>query len=105
MHHILIYGPFSFTLNWWAFIFPNAGLTLATIQIANAVDSPGIKGVTSGMTIILVILWLIVAVGHIRAVWRQDILWPGKDEDKDIEGITWGRFAKADLSNVQEKQQ
>lgn len=65
----------SFTLNWWAFIFPNAGLTLAAIQIGNALDSTAIKAVTSGMSILLVVAWFFVAINHILAVFRRQILW------------------------------
>ena len=68
----------SFSLTWWAFIFPNAGLTLALIQIGKVLNSPGINGVTSAMTILLVIAWLIVAFLHIKAVRTRQILWPGK---------------------------
>ncbi|KAL6705716.1 hypothetical protein ACN47E_006505 [Coniothyrium glycines] len=76
-----------FTLNHWAFIFPNVGLTIALIQIANALESPGIKGVCSGATIILVILWLYVAVLTVKGLLEKEVLWPGKDEDmEDIEG-------------------
>lgn len=71
---------FSFDLTWWAFIFPNAGLTLAAIQIGEALDSPGINDVTSAMTIVLVILWLVVAGANIKAFWEKKILMPGKDE-------------------------
>ncbi|KAF2269449.1 hypothetical protein CC78DRAFT_550838 [Lojkania enalia] len=81
----------SFTLNWWAFIFPNAGLALATIQAGNALNSPGIQGISSALIILLVIFWLFTAVFHIKALWRGDILWPGKDEDKTMEGVRWGR--------------
>jgi len=68
-----------FTLQWWAFVFPNAGLTLAALQIGNVMASDGIKGVTSGMTILLVIMWFFVAIMNIRAVWKRQILWPGTD--------------------------
>jgi len=71
----------TFTLNWWALIFPNAGLTLGAIQLGKAYSSPGINGVCSALTIILVIFWLFTAVAHIKAVWEGTILWPGKDED------------------------
>lgn len=82
----------SFTLNWWAFIFPNAGLTLATIQIANALNSDGIRGVCSALTVMLVIMWLLVASLCIKALWTGELLWPGKDEDKTMPGIGWGRY-------------
>ena len=80
----------TFTLNWWAFIFPNGGLTLGAIQMAKAFDSPAVRGVCSALSIMLVILWLVVAVFNIKALWQGSILWPGKDEDKDMHGIPWG---------------
>lgn len=76
-----------FTLNYWGAIFPNAGLTIALIQIANVLDSDGIRGVCSAMTVVLVAAWLLIAVLHVRAVLVRQILWPGMDEDmEDIEG-------------------
>ena len=74
----------SYTLNWWALIFPNAGLTLAAIQLGDVYNSPGINGICSGLTIILVLLWIITAVSCVRAVVKGHILWPGKDEDVDV---------------------
>lgn len=77
-----------FTLNYWAFIFPNVGLVVSLIQISKALNSPGIKGVCSGATIILVIVWLFVAIMTVRGVLRREVLWPGMDEDmEDIEGV------------------
>jgi tellurite resistance protein TehA-like permease len=75
----------SFTLNWWAFIFPNAGLTLAIIQLGKVYKSPGINWIASVMTVLLVVLWIVVAVANVRAVWQRRIMWPGKDEDQDRE--------------------
>ena len=105
----------SFTLNWWAvsssqtkplqklqlptnitskqFVFPNAGLTLAAIQVGSALNSPGINGICSALTIFLVIMWLITAVAHIQALWKGKIMWPGKDEDKDMQNLGWGKFS------------
>ncbi|EHA54414.1 hypothetical protein MCOR27_010312 [Pyricularia oryzae] len=82
-----------FTLNWWAFIFPNAGLTLATIQAGSALSSPAINAIASAMTIILVIFWLLTAVFNIRAVWQGKVMWPGKDEDKDMWNLGWGKLS------------
>jgi len=86
----------TFTLNWWAFIFPNGGLTLGAIQMGKAFNnSPGINGICSALTIMLVILWLMVAVFNIKALWEGSLLWPGKDEDKDMKGIRWGSAKNA----------
>ena len=76
-----------FTLNWWAFIFPNVGLTIALIQIGNVLESEGIKAVCSAMSVNLCALWIFVAVMNVRALSKGDVLWPGKDEDlEDAEG-------------------
>jgi tellurite resistance protein TehA-like permease len=75
----------SFTLNWWAFVFPNAGLTLAIIQLGKVYKSPGINWIASVMTVLLVVLWIVVGVANVRAVWQRRIMWPGKDEDQDME--------------------
>lgn len=73
--------PRAFHLSWWAMVFPNTGFTIATITLADAFGSSGVKGVASAMSICIVCMWLFVFVSHIRAVWRQDIMFPGKDED------------------------
>ncbi|ETS74910.1 hypothetical protein PFICI_13394 [Pestalotiopsis fici W106-1] len=76
-----------FTLSWWAFVFPNAGLTLGAIMIANAINSPGIKWLCSAVSALIVAVWLGVAAMNIRAVWKRQVLWPGADEDmEDLEG-------------------
>lgn len=73
----------GFTLQWWAFVFPNAGLAMATIQIGKALDSDGVNGVAAGLTVLLVCFWLLCAAMHARAVWRHDLLHPGKDQGVD----------------------
>ncbi|KAJ5780838.1 C4-dicarboxylate transporter/malic acid transport protein [Penicillium paradoxum] len=73
--------PKAFHLGWWAMVFPNTGFTIATITLGNAFESPAIKGVGSAMSICIVCMFLFVFVSHIRAVVRQQIMYPGKDED------------------------
>ncbi|KAJ5114550.1 hypothetical protein NUU61_000309 [Penicillium alfredii] len=73
--------PTAFHLSWWAMVFPNTGFTIATITLANAFESTGIKGFASAMSICIICMWLFVLVSHARAVIRQDIMYPGKDED------------------------
>jgi tellurite resistance protein TehA-like permease len=63
-----------FDMSWWAFIFPNAGLTIAAIQIGNVLESKPIKDVCSAATIVLCIGWLVVAVFHVRAIIRKEVL-------------------------------
>ncbi|TVY80274.1 putative malic acid transport protein [Lachnellula suecica] len=73
----------TFHLVWWAFVFPNVGFTICTINIGQALESSGILWLSSVMTVLLVVVWLFVGLAHIRAVWKKQILWPGKDEDHD----------------------
>ncbi|KAF7888751.1 hypothetical protein EAF00_009051 [Botryotinia globosa] len=72
----------SFHLVRYAFVFPNVGFTIVIIKIGKAFKSEGVLWVGSGLTIILVIVWLLVFAAHIRAVVLKQVLWPGKDEDK-----------------------
>lgn len=71
----------SFRLNWWAFVFPNVGFTIATLSIGKNFDSRGVEWVGTIMSILLVALYLFVLFQHIRAFVRKDIVYEGKDED------------------------
>ncbi|KAL4802928.1 voltage-dependent anion channel [Aspergillus unguis] len=73
--------PTAFHLNWWAMVFPNTGFTLATITLGNWLNSTGVKGVATAMSIGIICMFLFVLVSHVRAVFRKDIMYPGKDED------------------------
>lgn len=72
-----------FSPTWWSFIFPNAGLAIALLQIADALNSDRINIVGTVLTIVLVVAWLAIMVMHGLAVKRGNILWPGKDEDAE----------------------
>ncbi len=74
-------GKYRFHLNWWAFVFPNVGFTLATINIGRSLESEGIQWVGSVMTVCLVATYFFVLFHHVRAVWNNDVLYLGKDED------------------------
>ena len=74
----------TFTLTWWAFIFPNGGLTLATGKMAQALDSFALEVLTCVMTALLVLVWLVVAGCCVKAVVKKEVLWPGVDDDRDM---------------------
>ena len=78
-----VVGKMPFSLTWWAFIFPNVGFTLSTGVLGRELESEGILWVASVMTVLLVVIWLVTVVGCVRAVWRKQIVWPGRDEDRD----------------------
>ena len=71
----------DFHLNWYAYVFPNAGFTIATIQIGVRLNSTAIKLVGTGMGAVLFFLWILIVFCHIKAVVNKMIMWPGKDED------------------------
>ncbi|KAF2637010.1 hypothetical protein P280DRAFT_552465 [Massarina eburnea CBS 473.64] len=73
-----------FALPWWAFVFPNVGFTLATVDIGRELGSEGILWVGSVMTVLLVVMWIVTAVMCVRAVVLGKICWPGKDEDREM---------------------
>ena len=77
----------KYDLSWWSIIFPNAGLTIALINIGKALGSPAIADVCSTITVMLCVAWLVVATSTVRAVWQNKVLYPGLDEDEeDVEG-------------------
>ncbi|KAF7373731.1 Malic acid transport protein [Mycena sanguinolenta] len=71
----------AFRLNWWAFVFPNVGFTIATISIGKMFRSSAVGWVGSAMTLVLIVVYLAVGWCHARAAWRGEILSAGKDED------------------------
>ncbi|KAF1923461.1 uncharacterized protein M421DRAFT_75318 [Didymella exigua CBS 183.55] len=76
-----------FTLNWWAFIFPNVGLVVGLLQLGEALDLPSVQKICTGATAVLTLLWIFCAIMHVRALSRKEVLWPGQDEDmEDMDG-------------------
>lgn len=73
----------SFSLSWWAFVFPNAGMAIATIQVGTVLDSKPIQIAACVIAVMMVPLWFLCAILHIRAVYRHDLLAPGKDVGVD----------------------
>ncbi|KAI0183455.1 voltage-dependent anion channel-domain-containing protein [Xylaria flabelliformis] len=73
--------PKYFHLGWWAMVFPNTGFILATISIAKEFRNPHVLRFATALSILLVFMYLFVLVSHIRAVVKQDIMYPGRDED------------------------
>ena len=71
----------DFHLNWYAYIFPNVGFAIATINIGERLESKPIQLVGSAMVAVLVLLWVLIVVCHVRAVVKKKICWPGRDED------------------------
>ncbi|KAJ6786322.1 hypothetical protein PWT90_10363 [Aphanocladium album] len=73
----------TFSLSWWAFVFPNAGMAIATIQVGTVLESKPIKIAACVICVMIVPLWIMCAVLHIRAVYQHELLAPGKDVGVD----------------------
>ncbi|KAK8174142.1 voltage-dependent anion channel [Phyllosticta citrichinensis] len=68
---------------WWAMVFPNVGFAVATAEVAQELQSAAIAWVATAITLVVVVVWLALAGFVVRAVWKGDVLWPGRDEDVD----------------------
>ncbi|KAH0289496.1 hypothetical protein M436DRAFT_48690 [Aureobasidium namibiae CBS 147.97] len=86
----VLYGikKMSFSLVNWALVFPNVGLTIATINIGQQLESQGIQWVGSIMSILVFIIWLFNIFAHARAVLTKRMMMPGQDEDQGEEEET-----------------
>ncbi|EPS37121.1 hypothetical protein H072_9280 [Dactylellina haptotyla CBS 200.50] len=73
--------PKFFHLGWWAMVFPNTGFCLATISVSKQFDNQGLKIMGTIMSVGVIIMYFVVLQAQAKAVWRQDILYPGRDED------------------------
>lgn len=78
---VAVAADITFHLNWWAFVFPNVGFTLATIKIGRVFGNEAIGWLGSVMTVGVVTTYLFVMGMCVRAVIRRDVLSEGKDED------------------------
>jgi tellurite resistance protein TehA-like permease len=78
---LAVWRQFKFHMNWYAFVFPNVGFTLAVIDIGKVLKSDGVMWVGSAMSVLMVVLYLYVLGNHVRAVVMRDVLSEGKDED------------------------
>lgn len=63
-------GGVPYGLGWWAFTFPLGALTLATVSLATAWTLPVVGDIGLGLLAGLVVLWIIVTAGTVRAVAR-----------------------------------
>lgn len=73
--------PKYFHLGWWASVFPNTGFTLATITLGKAVGSQLVLYFSVFMSVCLLLTYFFVLYHNIRAVLKQEIMYPGRDED------------------------
>lgn len=61
-------GGIPFSLGWWAFIFPLAAYTIASLKITSIFSSPLTLGISAFLTILLLVLWSYVFLKTIAGV-------------------------------------
>ncbi|KAI1471008.1 voltage-dependent anion channel-domain-containing protein [Daldinia caldariorum] len=69
-----------FQMTWWSFVFPNTALVTATLALATALGSPGLRIAGCVMAAVLIVVWILVFTTMIRCLWNRKLLWP-----KDLE--------------------
>ena len=72
-----------FDLGWWSYVFPNTAFVLATLAIGEALQNHALQFVGTGLAAALAVAWAWVAAMTVRAVVRREVLWKGKDENRD----------------------
>ena len=77
----------SFSMTFFSFVFPNTALVTATFAIGKAFDTTAIKILGCVMTCLLILTWILVVIGMIRAIKNRVILWPEQGEDRDEGGF------------------
>lgn len=73
LHHE---NKMPFQMTWWSFVFPNTALVTATTALANALDSQGLKIFGCVMAALLIVVWVLVFVRMLKALWVGEVLWP-----------------------------
>lgn len=90
----------SFSMTFFSFVFPNTALVTATFAIGGAFKVPAINVIGCVMTCLLILTWLFVVVGMIRAIRNHVILWPEKGEDRDEGGFKKSQVSGGDESSL-----
>lgn len=78
---VIMSPPRYFHLGCWATVFPNVGFVLASISIAKEIGNESVLWVTTGMSIVIFLVYVFVFYQNARAVVVQDIMYEGHDED------------------------
>ncbi|KAI8959564.1 voltage-dependent anion channel [Daldinia sp. FL1419] len=71
-----------FQMTWWSFVFPNTALVTATLALAAALGSTGLRIAGCVMAALLIVVWLLVFVSMLRCLCTKELLWPKELESK-----------------------
>ncbi|KAI1135867.1 voltage-dependent anion channel-domain-containing protein [Hypoxylon sp. FL0543] len=70
-----------FQMTWWSFVFPNTALVTATLALATAVGSNGLRICGCVMAAVLIVVWALVFATMLRCLWNRELLWPKELEE------------------------
>lgn len=71
-----------FQMTWWSFVFPNTALVTATMALASALDSSGLRILGCTMAVCLIIVWVLVFATMIKCLVKRQLLWPDCPDEK-----------------------
>ncbi|EEB07060.1 TDT malic acid transporter [Schizosaccharomyces japonicus yFS275] len=71
----------KFKVSWFAMVFANVGLVMDIDEIGRSVNSAAIKMVGEIAGVAITVVWIALFLMAARAVYVQEILYPGKDEN------------------------
>ncbi|EPX71794.1 TDT malic acid transporter [Schizosaccharomyces octosporus yFS286] len=77
-------GKLKFKVSWFAMIFANGGLVMVIQELGKAVDSRALDVLGQACGSLISVVWVILIILAVRAVYVQELLYPGKDEDVNI---------------------
>ncbi|KAF3070733.1 Malic acid transport protein [Daldinia childiae] len=71
-----------FQMTWWSFVFPNTALVTATLALAAALGSTGLRITGCAMAAVLIVVWALVFISMLRCLWNKELLWPKELESE-----------------------
>ncbi|KAI0133302.1 voltage-dependent anion channel-domain-containing protein [Hypoxylon sp. NC0597] len=70
-----------FQMTWWSFVFPNTALVTATLALATALGSTGLRICGCVMAAVLIVVWVLVFATMLKCLWNRELLWPKELEE------------------------
>ncbi len=67
-------GKLPFALSWWAFVFPVGAMTVLAIRLSAIAKLELLSGVSLGLFVLLMALWLAAAAGTLNGLARGSII-------------------------------
>lgn len=80
-----------YTLGWWAWVFPNSAICLATFAIGSTLDSRALNVAGCVATAAVAGMWAFVLVMTVRGVIKGEIMGGTRDEDREEGGFVNSR--------------